>query len=154
MFLPSPTVLENTWLVSRILYPVHSLWQLSQNTQTGGRGGEVMQVAKTFVQVCARNYPGAKFIAPSQGPIPGSIPVLGPTGDWGGYLHWSYGSTTSQPQLRYGFWHNHVLVKRVPRVFSLWVESNLWVPRGPSSQECHPLRIQTDKNVPIAHGSS
>ena len=30
----------------------------------------VMQVAKSFVRVCARNYSGTQFIAPRQGPIP------------------------------------------------------------------------------------
>ena len=41
-----------------------------------------MQV-KTNPWVCAQNYSGAQFIAPTRGPILGPSLVPSPTGDWG-----------------------------------------------------------------------
>ena len=34
------------------------------------------------MQVCAQNYSGTRFITPSQSPILGPSPDLGPSGDW------------------------------------------------------------------------
>ena len=48
-----------------------------------------MQVANNRSRMCARNYYGAQFIAPSKGPIMGASPDPGPTGDWGGELRGS-----------------------------------------------------------------
>ena len=118
------------------------------------REGGVIQVAKKNSRVCARNCSGAQFIAPSRGPIPGHSPAPGPAGDWGGELRGSYGSATSQPRFWSGRWPNHVLVKGVPRVLSLWVDSNPWVQLEPPYRACHPLGGQIEKYISVARVSA
>ena len=52
----------------------------------GGGGGSIMQVVKKFLRVCACNYSGTPFSAPTLGLIPGPSLVPGPAGYWGDEL--------------------------------------------------------------------
>ena len=103
---------------------------------------------QTFARVCAKAYSGLQLTALSRGPILGPSPVPDPAGDWGYDLCWSCVSTNSIPLLQSCRWLNHVLVKGVPQVSLLWVQSNSWVQLVPPSRSCHLLRVKTGKNVP------
>ena len=61
---------------------VGCLFYLSNSARVmRGREGGGMLVAIVFVQVCVKNYSGARFIVPSQGPIPNISFSPGPAGD-------------------------------------------------------------------------
>ena len=53
---------------------------LARYVNEGGEGG-VTRVAKHISRMCTQNYSGARFIAPTRGPIPGPSLALGPAGD-------------------------------------------------------------------------
>ena len=69
--------------------------QRAQCENEGGGEGGVILVAKRCMRVCAQNYSGARFIAPSRGPIPNPSPDPGPAGDWGGDFRGSCGNMIS-----------------------------------------------------------
>ena len=60
------------------------LWYKRDAQTRGGGGGwgGVMQVAKTFVRLCAQNYSGAQFIASIQDLILITSPDPGTAGYW------------------------------------------------------------------------
>ena len=118
------------------------------------RGGAGSCRWKKFEQVCAQNYYGEIFIAPSQGPIPGPIPDPGPIGDWGGNLWGLCGIKFSRPPLWSLRWPKHVLVKGISQFLLPWFESGLWVQWGYSSWACHLLREQTEKTFYVARVSA
>ena len=95
----------------------------AQCANKGNEGG-VMQGMNSFMWVCAQILSGAQYIAPIRGPIMGNSPVNGPSGDWGGKLRRSWGSTNSQTLLRYGCWPIHVHVKGVTQCLLPRVDYN------------------------------
>ena len=69
------------------------MWCADEGGGRGNIGG------KKVAQVCAWNYYGAQFIAPSRGLIPSPSPNPGPDGNWEGELLGSCKSITSLPRL-------------------------------------------------------
>ena len=123
---------------------------MTAHAQCAGEGGGRGHIGGIFLaRVCARNYSGAKFIAPSRGPILSPSPSPSHAGDWEVILRGSCVSTSSRALLWSGRWHNHIHVKWVPQFFPACVDSNLRVQLDPPSRSCHPMRGEKEKNVSV-----
>ena len=96
---------------------IQSVAKENERVMCGWRGRTVSHWWGGNVQVCARNYSGAQFIAPIRGPILSPILAPRPTGDWEGEIHESCGNTTLWPLMWSIRWPNHVHVKCIPHVF-------------------------------------
>ena len=106
----------------RVWFPIYCIWSVARIARVMrvqvGRGRDSCRRKKCFAWVCAQNYSGARFIAPSWGTILGLNLVPSPAGDGGYDICGSFRNMTSRPWSKSCHCLGHIRVKGVPQFLS------------------------------------